>query len=72
MCLAIIGKILDKDNYLATVDVMSVRRQADLSLVPEAEVGDYVLLHAGFALTVVSEEEALETFELLRSMEPQP
>ena len=71
MCLAIIGKILDKQGYLATVDVMGLRRETDLSVVPEAVVGDYVLLHAGLALAVISEEEARETFDLFESVEPQ-
>jgi len=71
MCLAIIGKILDKQDHTATVDVMGVRREADLTVLPDAGVGDYVLLHAGFALSIVSEEDARETFDLFRSLEPQ-
>ena len=71
MCLAVIGKILDKQDPIATVDVMGVRRQADLTVLPEAQVGDYVLLHAGFALSIVSEEDARETFDLFRSLESQ-
>lgn len=69
MCLAIPAKILEKQGHAAVVDIQGVRREADLSVVPEAKVGDYVLLHAGFALTIVSEQDAKETFDLLGSME---
>ena len=69
MCLAIPARIIEKQANTAVVDIQGVRREADLSIVPEAKVGDYVLLHAGFALTVVSEQDARETFDLLGSVE---
>ena len=64
MCLAIPMKIsqLD-DNRLATVDVLGVTRQISLDLTPQAQVGDYVLVHAGFAIEVVDEQYAQETIE---------
>ena len=67
MCLAIPMKIsqLD-DNRLATVDVLGVTRQISLDLTPQAQVGDYVLVHAGFAIEVVDEQYAQETLELIR------
>ena len=67
MCLAIPMKIsqLD-DNRLATVDVLGVTRQISLDLTPQAQVGDYVLVHAGFAIEVVDEQFAQETIELIR------
>ena len=67
MCLAIPMKIsqLD-DNRLATVDVLGVTRQISLDLTPQAQVGDYVLVHAGFAIEVVDEQFAQETIDLIR------
>jgi hydrogenase expression/formation protein HypC len=53
------------------VDFGGVIKEVDVTLVPEASVGDYVLVHAGFAIGVVEEKEALETLELLRQMAEQ-
>ena len=62
MCLAIPAKIASIDeNNLATVDILGVTRQASID-----QVGDYVLVHAGFAIEVVSEEHAQETLDLIR------
>ena len=67
MCLAIPMKIsqLD-DNRLATVDVLGVTRQISIDLTPQAQVGDYVLVHAGFAIEVVDEQFAQETIDLIK------
>ena len=65
MCLAIPGKILTIDGVTGVVNMSGVQVNVGLQLVPEAKVGDYVLLHAGFAIQVIDEEEALETEELL-------
>ena len=67
MCLAIPMKIsqLD-DNRLATVDVLGVTRQISLDLTPQAQVGDYVLVHAGFAIEVVDEQYAQDTRDLIK------
>ena len=67
MCLAIPAKIASIDeNNLATVDILGVTRQASIDLTPQAQVGDYVLVHAGFAIEVVSEEHAQVTLDLIR------
>jgi hydrogenase expression/formation protein HypC len=62
MCLAIPGKVLalDPGGHLAVVDVMGVRRRVDIDLVKEEGIGegDWVLIHVGFALSKVSEQEA--------------
>lgn len=69
MCLAVPAKILEiDDNREARVDVGGIVRSANLLLVPEAEIGDYILLHAGYAIARVEEQEALETLELLEQM----
>jgi len=68
MCLAIPSKIVQiDDNNMAVIDVDGVRRQASLLLLEEARVGDWVIVHAGFAIQKLDEAAALETLELLRS-----
>jgi hydrogenase expression/formation protein HypC len=70
MCLAIPAKIteIDSSEKCAVVEVLGVRRKADLSLLESVQVGDYILLHAGFAISRVNEEEALETLEIHREL----
>lgn len=67
MCLAIPAQVksINEDN-LATVDILGVTREVALDLTPSAEVGSYVLIHAGFAIEVVSEEAAQETLDLIK------
>ena len=57
MCLAFPAKVLEIKDSLATVEHSGVKRSASLMLLPEAKIGDYVLIHAGFAMQVVDEEE---------------
>ena len=64
MCLSIPAKIVSIEGSLATVDVMGNRREADVSLVEEPKVGDYVLVHAGFAIEKMSQEDAAESLRL--------
>lgn len=73
MCLAVPGKILsiEGDDPLlrsGKVDFAGVLKRVNLSYVPDAKVGDYVLVHVGFAISVVDEEEAVKVFDYLRSM----
>ena len=72
MCLAVPGKILDTeqigDNRVGRVQFGDVTRQAYLDWVPEAQPGDYVLVHAGFALSRLDEAEAQRTCELLEQV----
>jgi len=63
MCLAIPGKILKKEDNIATVDYGGVIKDVNIILV-EVEIGQYVLVHAGYAIQVLSEEEASETLKL--------
>jgi hydrogenase expression/formation protein HypC len=66
MCLAIPAKVVERlENNMARVDIMGVHRTVSLDMVPEAVNDDYVLVHAGFALQVVTEEDAKETLDLL-------
>jgi len=72
MCLGIPGKIIEiyQSNGLrmGKLDFGGVTREACLEYVSEAMIGDYALIHVGFALNLISEEEAQETLELLRQI----
>ena len=68
MCLALPMRITAVDGPLATIATAGLEQRASLMLVPEAKVGDYVLVHAGFAITVLDEAEANETLDLLREI----
>lgn len=72
MCLGIPGKLIEVRDTdflrLGTVDFGGVTREVCLSYVPEAEVGDYVIVHVGFAINKLDENEALATLELLRQI----
>ncbi len=66
MCLAIPSKIVAIKEQMATIDVDGVQRQASLLLLEDAAVGDYVIVHAGFAIQKIDEATALESIRLLR------
>ena len=67
MCLAIPAKVIEKaDDGLATVNILGVTRGISLDLTPQANVGDFVLVHAGFAIEVIDEATAQETIDLIR------
>jgi hydrogenase expression/formation protein HypC len=66
MCLAIPARIISIKDHLATVDVDGVLRRADLTLVENARIGDYVIMHAGFAIDVMDERAGRESLALLR------
>lgn len=74
MCLAVPGKvveILDAADIAfrrAKVDFGGIRKEISLAYTPEAEVGKYVLVHVGFAISVIDEEEAQRVFEYLKQM----
>lgn len=68
MCLAIPSRIIDIDSETATIDVDGVQRKASLMLVQGAQVGDYVIVHAGYAIQVIDEAEALSTLKLMREV----
>ena len=69
MCLAVPLKVLQIENGMATVDFYGARRKVSLLILPEeVAVGDYVLVHAGFAMRRVDETAALETLDLLKAM----
>lgn len=74
MCLAIPGKIVemvDAENHIAKVEVGGVKRNVNIGMLNDGEVsiGDYVLIHVGFAMSKVDEKEAEETLRLLRDLD---
>jgi len=68
MCLAIPALIKSIDRLQAEADIDGVTRQVSLHLTPEAKVGDYVLLHTGYAISIIDQAEAEETLKLLREL----
>ncbi|HZK71449.1 MAG TPA: HypC/HybG/HupF family hydrogenase formation chaperone [Clostridia bacterium] len=68
MCLAVPGKVIETDGITAKVDFSGNILNVELSLVT-AEIGDYVLVHAGVAIAVLAEDEALETINLYAEVE---
>lgn len=70
MCLAIPALITEKkSDNLATAEILGVTREVALDLTPQANIGDYVLVHAGFAIEVVDADYAKETIELVKQLE---
>ncbi len=72
MCLAVPGKIIEiyekQELKMAKVDFSGVTREACIEHVPEAKIGDYAIIHVGFAISLLSEEEAQESIDLLREI----
>ena len=69
MCVAVPGKVIRKIGDSAQVDMQGNRLDVSTVLVPEAVEGSWVLVHAGFAIQTLSDEEAKETFDLLKDIE---
>ena len=72
MCLAFPAKVLKINGDLATVERSGVKREASLMLLPEAKIGDYVLIHAGFAMQVIDEQEVKIRDALVAEMNGAP
>jgi hydrogenase expression/formation protein HypC len=73
VCLGVPGKVLTVEEnaqgmIMGTVSFAGVNKEICLAYVPEAKPGDYVIVHAGFAISIINEQEAKETFEILRQM----
>ncbi len=74
MCLGVPGKIIEiKENppglIMGKVNFSGINKEVCLSYVPEAKVGDYVVVHVGFAISVIDEQEAMEVFDYLKQMD---
>lgn len=72
MCLAVPAKVLEIENAIGKVEISGVSREVSMMLLPEAKAGDYVLVHAGFAMQIVDEKDAEETNALLAEMNGAP
>ena len=68
MCLGIPGKVIEIEKNMAKVEVGGFLRDISLDLCPDVSIGEYVLIHTGFAIQKVDEKEAEETLDLLRKM----
>ncbi len=68
MCLAVPVQVVSIEGNEAEVEIGGVKRQVSIMLTPEVKVGDYVLLHTGYAINVIDEAEAQETLKLLTEM----
>jgi len=68
MCLAVPALVRSIDGSEAVVEIGGVSRRASIMLTPEVKVGDYVLLHTGYAINVIDEDEAQETLDLFREI----
>ncbi len=72
MCLAVPGKIIEiyekQELKMAKVDFSGVTREACIEHVPEAKIGDYAIIHVGFAISLLSEEEAQDSIDLIREI----
>ena len=72
MCLAVPGRIVDthdeRGTRMATIDFDGIRKEICLAYLPDIEVGDYAIVHVGFAISKIDEASALETLELIKGM----
>jgi hydrogenase expression/formation protein HypC len=68
MCVAIPAKIKSIEGHMAEVELGGISRTVSVQLTPEARKDDYVLVHAGFAIHVINEEEARETLQLFKEL----
>lgn len=68
MCLAVPAKVISSDEMLALVDIDGIQRSVSVMLLPDAKQGDFVLVHAGFAIQLIDEKEAEITIGLLKEL----
>ncbi|MCD6231874.1 HypC/HybG/HupF family hydrogenase formation chaperone [Candidatus Aerophobetes bacterium] len=65
MCLAIPSKLISKEGTKGEIEIGNIKREVNLTLLPEVRIGDYVLVHAGFAISKVDEKDVQELLKLL-------
>ena len=68
MCLAVVGRIVSIRNEIAEANILGVLREISVVLVPDVKIGEYVMIHAGFAINKIDEEEAKKTEEIIREV----
>jgi hydrogenase expression/formation protein HypC len=68
MCLAVPMKVISREQIVGIAEIAGVKKEINFMLIPEAEIGDYVIVHAGFAIQILNVEEAEKTLSLFREM----
>lgn len=68
MCLGVVGRIEEIDGEMANAEILGVRRRISIVLVPEIKIGDYVMIHAGFAINQMDEKDAHETESIIKEV----
>jgi hydrogenase expression/formation protein HypC len=68
MCLAVPMQLIEVSGSIGTVEIWGVKRDVDISLVTPVDIGDYVLVHAGFAISKIDQAEALRTIEVFKEL----
>ena len=68
MCLAVPGKIISLDGFRGSIEIGGMKREVFMQLIPDAKIGEYVLVHAGCAIEKIDEEEAAKTLELIKEL----
>ncbi len=68
MCLAIPAKVVDMNDAMATIDMEGTQREVSTLLIEDLQLGDYVIVHAGFAIHKIDETEARESLKVLREL----
>ncbi len=69
MCLAVPAKVVEIKGENGVVNLGGIKKEIMFTFTPEAKIGDWVLMHTGFALNIISEEDALETLKLFEELE---
>ncbi len=68
MCIAVPMKVISRNDSIGIAEMSGVKKELSFMMLPEAKVGDYVIVHAGFAIQILNEEEAQKSLELFRQM----
>ena len=68
MCLGVVGRIEEIDGEMANAEILGVRRRISIVLVPEIKIGDYVMIHAGFAINQMDKKDAHETESIIKEV----
>ncbi len=68
MCIAIPGKLIKKNNEKGIVDLGGINKEIFLTFIPEVKEGDWIIIHTGFGLNIISEKEANETIAILQEV----
>lgn len=68
MCLAVPMKVISRNDGTGVAEMSGVKKELSFIMLPEAKVGDYVIVHAGFAIQILNEEEAQKSLDLFREM----